>query len=207
MKDHAYICGIACAGKSSTLRDISREYDIFPEYTDYYKLSQQVPEFKRKHQDSEVQIIYTINQVLKSTIAQPKIFDRSPISDLLYSLVFEERNTQGLGQQKLKEKLQWDLFVKTCEQYPTLYILIKDDDSQAEIDILEKMQHRNNGLDVLDKSYITAQRTIFKLISENISNYESLIKPTHIKIHTKPYYTWLKTGVIDFLQRKQLIHA
>lgn len=207
MKDHAYICGLACVAKSSTLRTISQEYNISPEYTDYYELSQQVPEFKKKHQDSEVQIIYTINQVLKSTTTVSKIFDRSPISDLLYSLIFEEQNTPGLGQQKLREKLQWDLFVKTCERYPTLYILIENDDNQAEDDILEKMQHRNNGLDVLNKSYIVAQRTIFRMISENISNYESLIKPKHIKIHTQPYYTWLKIGVSRFLQRKQLLHT
>ena len=112
-----------------------------------------------------------------------------------------------MGQQKLREKLQWDLFVKTCERYPTLYILIENDDNQAEDDILEKMQHRNNGLDVLNKSYIVAQRTIFRMISENISNYESLIKPKHIKIHTQPYYTWLKIGVSRFLQRKQLLHT
>ena len=207
MNQHLYLCGICCVGKSTVLHELSQEYDIQPEYTDYFELSLQNPEFKSKHQDPEVQIIYTINQVLKSTISIPKIFDRSPISDLLYSLVFEEKAKLEAGKNKLEAMLEWELFRSTCEKYKTLYILIDDDDKGAEDDILQKMKNRNNGLDVLDRDYITAQRTIFSTISQHIPSYEALIKPKHLKIHTDQYYAWLKNGVLNYMKENQFIKA
>ena len=85
----------------------------------YYELSQQEPEINQKHQDSEVQIIYMINQVLKSKTSKSKIFDRTPICELFLSLIFEK--IPGLGKAKLNAKLQWNLFIKTYERYPMLY--------------------------------------------------------------------------------------
>ena len=69
------------------------------------------------------------------------------------------------------------------------------------------MKNRNNGLDVLDRDYITAQRTIFSTISQHIPSYEALIKPKHLKIHTDQYYAWLKNGVLNYMKENQFIKA
>ena len=101
-----------CMEKSSILRTISQEYTTMSSANKNQKST-------RKHQDSEVQIIYMINQVLKSKTSKSKIFDRTPICELFLSLIFEK--IPGLGKAKLNAKLQWNLFIKTYERYPTLY--------------------------------------------------------------------------------------
>ena len=45
---------------------------------------------RTRNQDSEVQIIYMIKQVLKSKISKSKIFDRTPICDPFLRLIFEK---------------------------------------------------------------------------------------------------------------------
>ena len=200
-----YLCGLACTAKSTTLRAISQEHKINVIYGDYFEQSQLHPEFLNKHKDPSIQIIYTIQQTYKSTINTHSIFDRSPISDFLYSLIFDEQAQPGAGIAKLKSKLKWKLFNEICMSYKTLYIILEDEDIHARHDILKKMSNRNNGLDDITEDYIVAQQKIFKLISNEISNYKALIKPKQIIIHTQEYYKWLKEGVENFLRENYLL--
>ena len=72
----------------------------------YYELSQQEPEINQKHQDSEVQIIYMINQVLKSKTSKSKIFDRTPICELFLSLIFEKNPRFGKSKTECKTTME-----------------------------------------------------------------------------------------------------
>ena len=107
MKDHAYICGLAWENRAFYGKDIG-----------VYRLLWVQPT-RTRNQDSEVQIIYMIKQVLKSKISKSKIFDRTPICDPFLRLIFEKN--PYLEKSKLKAKLQWNLFITTYECYPTLY--------------------------------------------------------------------------------------
>ena len=200
-----FLCGLACTAKSTTLHTIAKKHKVNVLFNDYYELSQQHPEFLKKHEDPGIQVLYTINQTIKSIVTKPTVFDRSPLSDFLYSLIYDEQDQAGAGTEKLKRKLNWKLFTETCVQFKTAYVIIGDDDLQARQDILHKMKTRNNGIDTISENYIVAQQKIFKLISENIPNYTALIKPKHIPIHTREYYKWLEEKVENFLRENHII--
>ena len=88
-----------CMGKSSILRTISQEYTTMSSANKNQKST-------RKHQDSEVQIIYMINQVLKSKTSKSKIFDRTPICELFLSLTFEKNPRFGKSKTECKTTME-----------------------------------------------------------------------------------------------------
>ena len=194
-----FCCGLACTGKSRIVKKMSSIYDITTVYADFNELCTLHSKFKTKHQDPVIQILYTIKQTMDSSKASNSIFDRSPISDLCYELIHEELKTEGLGVIKLQHLLNWKLFKTICEEFKTLYILIEDDDYEAEKDILAKMVERDNKIDILTANYVKAQRKIFKMITKEISNYHALVKPKEMKIHTQMYYNWLENEVAAFI--------
>ena len=46
-----FLCGLACTAKSTTLHTIAKKHKVNVLFNDYYELSQQHPEFLKKHED------------------------------------------------------------------------------------------------------------------------------------------------------------
>ena len=200
-KRNLYSCGLACVAKTTTLQRLATINSIENVECDFAQLSAQNHEFFRKHSDASIQILYTIQQMLNSMKKRNSIFDRSPISDLSYDLIHEEMKEPNKGLEKLEQLLRWDLFRSICNEFKTIYILVEEDDIQAIEDIVRKMIQRQNGIDILNNTYVYNQIKIFKRLAENIDNFEILVKPREIRIHTMPYYIWLENELTRFIRK------
>ena len=59
------------------------------------------------------------------------------------------------------------------------------------------MKKRNNGIDLMDKKYLSVQNEIFHALKQaNIENFHFFVKPKNIAIYSTMYYTILHKHIV-----------
>lgn len=149
--------GVACTGKTTTLRQLNNRPDCRIHLSDLYEISVAVG-LTRNFSDS---LIYTaIRGARYHPAVEPDLvhyFDRSNVSSVLYAHVFQPTFSPELLEKDC-------VILKKCgimEPWTnTLILLCKE--GQEEL-VVEKMTARGNGLDVLSVDYVNVQNRAFKV--------------------------------------------
>ncbi len=97
-KTIVYIDGIACAGKTTLLREFQKKNIAGVIYNDYNEMIKRVPDFKNKHSNINLDLVYTLLGIatVNNSGSFHTVVDRTPLSSIWYNIIF-----------KLMEKLKY----------------------------------------------------------------------------------------------------
>ena len=155
-----------------------------------------IPSFRKKHEDKNLQILYTCYNHLEIKKFGHVISDRSPLSDIWYEFCFSIIN-QDKTIDDFKEFINLDIARQLFSNYTTLFVIWEKNDIDCENDVFSMMLERNNELDLMQKKYLTTQNEIFHALRElNIANFHFFVKPCTVPMYSTEYYTMLHRNIL-----------
>lgn len=161
VKQPIFVCGPGCLGKTTFLK---KYYNV--EFTDFFERSQRNPEYLKKGTNVEIQLLYTLEwfSILNKSPIK-KIYDRSPYSDLFYSIILQpitEKLTYGAARKfyskKIKSFPDW--------VFDTFHIIFIIPTISCARLMLEKSIERDNKIDIMNIDYHHKQILFFSILRE-----------------------------------------
>lgn len=136
-----YLDGVCCLGKTTLLKELEKEgYTVA--FTDYCEFKEKFEQFLNIGNP-----FYTQWHRIKSLGMQ--YVDRSPLANLLYACIFANEPPE-----------LFDELLSNLEVSENIVVMLPMPSSFHRL--LEKMIERNNGIDILDISYIQKQYDVFQ---------------------------------------------
>lgn len=216
-----HLDGPACVMKTSILKNISKEYKCI--FIDFSENVARFNNFRNKTSNPKLTLMYTLTQYAQ-TLEPYDFSDRSPVTDLYYFIVYEllefikKSNNDFhrvyayrkfvlnhltefmIPKDELKNaninSIKQVLYDKMFSKYKTFFIIPSIDS----IDIIyDQMVKRENGIDLLDKSFIFAQIIVFDVLRLYF-NYDNFIFYEVLKenLYTDNESVRIKDMLIDF---------
>lgn len=149
MTNHIFLDGTACLGKSSL---VSRMRSFVK--SDLCERVKAHDIFRHKATNINLQILYTAVFPFRT---DAQVYDRSPITDIWYNFVADEMKGE-----EWFSKLQ-QLPKKLLQQFPSVFIICSEDQASQ---VVAKMKQRQNGLDILEETYVSAQNAVFSRVAK-----------------------------------------
>lgn len=210
-----YLDGLACLGKTTTLKRLSEKYQVA--FCDFSELAARYPLLRNKHEDSSVQCLYT--NIFFNTAFGADLVDRSPIADVVYNFI---RNNPTRNADAIFPLLEEEAFKEALSQINT--ILLVPHNTEVLTKILDEMKFRKNNIDILTPHYMQQQFVAFQRIAKIVASHPSRFssvcvvpiyeactynidgKTGHYRLFQKSYFDFLENLVDIIYQKKATSH-
>nr|DAC81265.1 TPA_asm: TK [Bos-associated insect adintovirus 2] len=164
-----FLDGVACCGKTTTLRSLAKHYLLFKvTYSDYAE-DLKANLIQQKITDkftSQLYMIFAMERFFKLLHAETLrclVFDRMPITTMFYGLVFDLLDGSINSINVIDEKVK-DICITSKSFFDhKSFILLSGNPTLT----LEMMKIRNNKIDNLSLEYVHAQNVVFGMVCLN----------------------------------------
>lgn len=160
-----FIEGTTAIGKTTVLKQVAQLYDVV-HFTDYYELTREYPWTLRRSEDTGIGAATVLLETSRFLKSGPSIFDRSPLSSIIFGKIFHKYSSDGdlnMSRGEISE------LVDLCRTIVSAYNL-KDKikiflESDEEL-LVHRMYRRQNGIDILDVKYVRLQNRIYRKLAK-----------------------------------------
>ena len=195
---HVYVDGLAAVGKTTLMRSLAaKQFNVL--LLDFAENIERFPEFKHKHKNPILGILYSIFHFKNILTQPPSIVDRSPCSDIWYSGIFGLMSG-AMSMVEISNIFESPLFRNLMKNFTTIFFSVDYEDKLAIDTIVKAMKDRNNKLDIVTEEYVRTQIAVFDLLrTKNIQNFFFWVKPIDMPIYSREYAEAQTTEVLNLL--------